>query len=101
MRIDIQGGTLKVSEVRELGASSAGELKDKVRTQLGDRQNIDIDLGETSYIDSCGIGTLIGLRKLVANREGVVRVLNPQPSVRQILRLTQMDRVFEIVNNPP
>lgn len=101
MRIEIQGGTLKVSEVRELGASSAGELRDTVRTTLGDTQNIDIDLGETSYIDSCGIGTLIGLRKMVENRDGVVRVLNPQPSVRQILRLTQMDRVFEIVNDPP
>jgi len=36
------------------------------------------------------------LRKTLGERGGVVRLLNPTPSARQILELTRLHRIFEV-----
>src|SRR5262245_3403542 len=98
MKIEPQGNTVVVSEMTELGASNANDLRDRVRSALGNGRNkVDIDLAETSYIDSCGIGALISIQKRVASLDGAVRLLRPQPPVRQILQLTRMHHIFEIL----
>ena len=98
MKLEVQGETLLVSEIGELGATSANAFRDRVRGELGDiHRNIDIDLAQTPFLDSCGVGALISLHKTVSSRRGSLRLLNPQPQVQQILELTQMDRIFQIV----
>ena len=98
MKIQIQGDTLKVSEVVELGAAISDEFRDEVRAALTEGQrNIEIDLSQTTFLDSCGLGALIGLHKTACSRQGTLRLLNPLPPVRQILELTRMHRVFEII----
>jgi anti-sigma B factor antagonist len=63
----------------------------------GGHKNIEIDLSETRFIDSCGLGALVALHKTACGHKGVVRLLNPLPPVQQILELTRMHRIFEIV----
>jgi anti-sigma B factor antagonist len=100
MKVQAQGETLNVSGIKELGAANSQLFRDEVRGALGDEQkNIEIDLSETMFVDSCGLGALISLHKATCNRNGTVRLLNPTPPVQQILELTRMHRIFEIVNN--
>jgi anti-sigma B factor antagonist len=100
MKVQTQGETLNVSGIKELGAANSQTFRDEVRGALGERQkNIEIDLSETMFVDSCGLGALISLHKTTCNRNGTVRLLNPTPPVQQILELTRMHRIFEIVNN--
>jgi anti-sigma B factor antagonist len=100
MKIQIQGETLRISGVRELGASNSSEFRDQARAALTeDQKHIEIDLSETTFLDSCGLGTLIALHKTTGSRNGIVRLLNPTPGVQQILELTRMHRLFEIVKN--
>jgi anti-sigma B factor antagonist len=100
MKIQTDGHTLRVDEVESLGAHSAGAFREQVRAALGpDQKNIEIDLSKTSYLDSCGLGALIGLYKIATSREGTLRIVDPQPAVEQLLELTRMHRVFEIVKN--
>ena len=99
MKIQNTGDTLRISEVTELGAVSSTTFRDEVRSALQDGQkNIEIDLAQTEFIDSCGLGALIALHKTACSRKGAVRLLNPRPPVQQILELTRLHRVFEIVN---
>ena len=56
-----------------------------------------MDLSQTRFVDSSGLGMLIALHKTMVGRGGSVRILNPTPSVQQILELTRLHRVFEIV----
>ncbi len=96
--MQIQGNTLLIAEIKELGAANANGFRDWVRSSLTDGQkNIDVDLAHTTFIDSCGLGALIALHKTACAREGTVRLLHPQPQVQQILELTRMHRIFEIV----
>ncbi len=100
MKIEVDGDTLRVSEIRELGAADSDRFREQVRAALADGQkNIDIDLGQTTFVDSCGLGSLIALHKTACSRKGAVRLLHPQPPVRQILELTRMHRIFEVVKS--
>ena len=89
---------MSVGGVKELSAANANAFRDQVRGSLADRlKNIEIDLSQTMFLDSCGLGALISLHKTACTRSGAVRLLNPTPPVQQILELTRLHRVFEIV----
>jgi anti-sigma B factor antagonist len=100
MKTEIQGETLRISELNELGAANWNEFRDRARAAMTPKQkNIDVDLSKTLFLDSCGLGALISLHKTACSRNGAVRLLHPTPSVQQILELTRMQRLFEIVSN--
>ena len=100
MKMSTNGETLQVYGVRELAAANSNTIRDQVRSALQEGQrNIEIDLSETGFLDSCGLGALIALHKTACGRKGTLRLVNPMPSVLQILELTRMHRIFEIVKN--
>jgi anti-sigma B factor antagonist len=100
MKLQNEGETLRVSGVRELGAANSNSFRDWVRSHLIEgRRNIEIDLSETTFLDSCGLGALISLHKAAQSRQGAVRLLRPQPQVDQILSLTRMHHIFDIVRS--
>ena len=100
MKVVTRGETLAISGLKELAAANSQSFRDQVRTALTEEQrDIEIDLSETMFVDSCGLGALISLHKAVGPRKGQVRLLHPTPPVRQILELTRMHRIFEIVNH--
>jgi anti-sigma B factor antagonist len=100
MKLEIQGETLRVSELHELGIANSNDLRDQARAALTASQRyIEVDLSKTTFIDSCGLGALISLHKTACSRNGTVRLLNPTPGVSQILELTRMHRIFEIIRN--
>lgn len=92
------GPVLHVIDVNELNASTAPVMRDEVRAALKPDQNcVEIDLSETKFIDSSGLGALIAIQKTMAMRQGVVRIINPTHTVAQVLELTRLHRVLEIV----
>ena len=98
MKLDVNGDTLRISAVSQLGAANANSFRDWVREALSDgEKNLDIDLSQMTFLDSCGLGALVALHKLVRNRSGTLRLLHPQPPVQQLLELTRMDQLFEVV----
>ncbi len=100
MKVQTRGDTLAITGLKELAAANFQSFRDQVRAALTDEQkNIEIDLSQTMFLDSCGLGALISLHKTVCSRQGQVRLLHPTPPVRQILELTRMHRIFEIVNH--
>ncbi len=100
MKLESKGDTLHVNGVRELGATNANEFRDWVREALQpEHKNIVVDLSQTTFVDSCGLGALVALHKTACGRQGSLKLLNPQPSVKQILDLTRLSRVFEVARS--
>ena len=98
MKIQAEGDVLRISEITQLGAANANSFRDEARAALTDGlKHIEIDLSGTTFIDSCGLGALIALHKTACARKGGVRLLHPQPPVQQILELTRMHNIFQIV----
>jgi DNA excision repair protein ERCC-4 len=97
MKQENLGSTLRISAVKELAAVNANEFRDWVRRSFVDGQkDIEMDLSQTSFIDSCGLGALVALHKTARNRGGRLRLLSPQPQVQQLLELTRMSQIFEV-----
>ena len=98
IRLAIQGDTLSIGGIRELNAANANAFRDQIRSAMSDTlKNIEIDLSQAIFLDSCGLGALISLHKTACSRRGLVRLVNPAMPVQQILELTRMHRIFEIV----
>lgn len=99
MRIEQRPSELWVAGVAELVAANASSLRQDVIAALApDCRRLTVDLSGTVFVDSSGLGVLISLHKAMQSRGGCIRVLNPAPQVRQILELTRLDSVFDIVN---
>jgi len=102
MDIKISRDLLGISGMPEIVASNARAFKERILAVLTDSHKaIEIDLAQTTFIDSTGLGVLISLDKAVRPRKGVVRLLNPSSSVLTVLELTRLHRVFEVVSGAP
>lgn len=98
MNIEDKDETLVVGGIEELAAGNAAQVRDDVRGALRDpHKTVDIDLSGTRFLDSSGLGALIALHKTMMARSGQVRLLNPTPVATQVLELTRMHRLLEIV----
>jgi anti-sigma B factor antagonist len=102
MKIQRQNGTLTVHDVQELSAANARSFRNEICAALSPGlKTVEIDLSQISFVDSCGVGALASLYKAAndQSREAViaVRLLHPQPPVQQMLELTRMHHIFEIV----
>jgi anti-anti-sigma regulatory factor len=63
MKIERQGGTLRITGLRELGTANAHSFRQVVRAALArDLQTVEIDLSQTSFVDSCGLGADFSLQ---------------------------------------
>lgn len=60
------------------------------------RRNILLNLQDVSYIDSSGIGELVGAFTSVQGQGGQLKLLNPVPKVVNVLRLTRLDHLFPV-----
>ena len=105
MEIQRQNGTLSVGAVRELTAANARALRHEVCARIEpELKRIEIDLSQSTVVDSCGLAALVSVFKAAneKNDNGGVAILllNPQPSVRQMLELTRLHHLFEIVERP-
>ncbi|MDB6031725.1 MAG: hypothetical protein JWM16_2063 [Verrucomicrobiales bacterium] len=100
MKISAQDSILNISDIKELGASNSENFRKEVRAAIPDPvRAIEVDLSQTNFLDSCGLGALISIYKLANNNPQPVafRLLNPTPPIQQILELTRLHRLFEIV----
>lgn len=66
---------------------------------LQDLQQIVLDFDLVVFIDSSGLAVLISLLKQLGNQGDMILCGVKNPSVRDILRLTRMDQLFEIVDS--
>jgi anti-sigma B factor antagonist len=91
--------TVLVAGLRELAAATAAQVRDEIRAALpATAVRLDLDLSALTFLDSSGLGALVALHKTLRSRNGTVRLLRPAANVRQVLELTRLHRVFEIVN---
>lgn len=60
----------------------------------GGTHRIVVDLGDTTFIDSSGLGALIGGVKATRQHGGDLRIARPTESVLTVLDLTNLSRIL-------
>lgn len=86
-----------VSPGEQLHVANAAGFKHKVLDLImeGER-NILVDLEDTIFIDSTGLGTLVSLLRLVRGHGGDLRLANLNDDLLDLFMLTRLETVFEI-----
>jgi len=78
-----------------LTASSSPQLRNKLKKLTEEnRINILVDMSAVSFIDSSGLAALVSGLKAARERGGWLKLAGLTPTVLQILKLTQLDRVL-------
>jgi anti-sigma B factor antagonist len=79
-------GELDFSSVDQLRGALAGALS-------GPDTHVSVDMSEVTFIDSSGLGCLIGAYNKLGTEGRVLTVVNPSRPVERLLRATgQLDR---------
>ncbi|MFA9398770.1 MAG: anti-sigma F factor antagonist [Clostridiaceae bacterium] len=81
----------------ELDHHSAEEVRNKVDSKLNELKlkNLILDFSKVTFMDSSGIGVVIGRYKKVNIKNGKVVVVNPCTTVNKIFELSGMFKIIE------
>jgi anti-sigma B factor antagonist len=91
----------KVAVVDLSGRITLGEASGRLRDAIKDLvtnngKDILLNLASVTYIDSSGLGELVGAFATVSNRGGRLKLLGLQPRVHELMHITKLYTVFEI-----
>jgi len=83
-----------------MGGSDALKINEKLFDILEEGKNkIIVDLGDVTWINSSGLGILIGMLTRVRKEDGDLRLVNISEKIKEILIVTKLDSVFKIYDN--
>lgn len=72
-------------------------LRDSVRNLIADgKKKIILNLADVDYIDSSGVGELVGAFTTVRNAGGELKLMNLTQKVHDVLHVTKLYTVFDI-----
>lgn len=60
------------------------------------KENIKIDANKLEYIDSTGLGVLIGTLKKLKEEDKNLIISNIKPNIMKLLKITGLDKIFII-----
>lgn len=84
-----QGSTVTLAVAGEVDVSNASELRAQADAVLADgfTGELVVDLSQVPYIDSTGIGVLVGAAHRAQEAGASLAVANPQKNVERVLGL--------------
>lgn len=92
-----RGGVLVVSVSGELDLFAAPELRSRMLDEVRDgRQEVVLDLRETTFMDSTALGVIIAALKALQERRGRLVLVNERASIDKTLAITGLDRVLQV-----
>jgi anti-sigma B factor antagonist len=95
-----QDGILIVDCIgRIVFGEESSRLRETIKKSLAETNRIVLNLGEISYIDSGGLGTLVGLRTSALNAGGTIKLTNLTKRVDDLLQVTKLLTVFDVYNS--
>lgn len=72
-------------------------LRNSIRALLAEgKKKIILNLARVDYIDSSGVGELVGCFTTVRNQEGELKLLNLTQKVKDVLHVTKLYTVFDV-----
>jgi anti-anti-sigma factor len=93
---DTAGSFSSVRCTGKLVAASTGILQTEVRGLLPGSKRIVLDLTDLGYMDSSGLGSIIGLYVSAKSAGGRLEVINLSARVRQLFSITNVLSLFEV-----
>ena len=97
-RINVDGKQSSISLKGKIYAHDAGIIRDQLLDEIErGAKVVQIDLSETAYIDSSGLGVLVSIHKRTQAVQGRLILTGVQGMVAELLARTRLNKVLTIV----
>lgn len=95
---EVKDGTLEVKLMGEIDHHSAVSVRSQIDELIFDTRpkKMVLDLSEISFMDSSGLGLIMGRYALVKDLGGTLSLRAPTVAVMKILSLAGMERMIKI-----
>jgi anti-sigma B factor antagonist len=92
--------TAVLSLIGDVDVATAGRVRDSgLKLVKEGIRHLIVDLTPTEFMDSTGLGTLVGLHKRLRELEGEVTIAVLQPRVKRLFEITGLTQVFRICDD--
>ena len=85
-----------VTAVGEIDIATVTWLRPRLFDLADTGRPLVVDLDQVSFIDSAGLGALVGTAKHAAASDGGLSVVCAQPQIRRLFRLVGLDRTIPV-----
>lgn len=94
LRLEGAGGEI-VHCIGKLTAANCATLKNYAKPMLASRKSLTLDLSRLTYMDSAGLGVIVGLYVSAKTHRSDLHFRNLNPRIKQLLGLTNLLSAFE------
>ena len=100
MNIIHTNNTMTVKLYEDIDQKNAFEIREKIDNEINKRpvKNLVFDFANVEFMDSSGIGMILGRYKLLNSIGGYVYINNPSASVMKIIEIAGINRIIPVVN---
>ncbi len=84
----------------EIDHHSSGDMRTEIDSAIYAHlpETLVLDFQDVSFMDSSGIGLIMGRHKIISPLGGDLIIANPAPHISRILKLAGMERLAKIRN---
>lgn len=93
----IEDGAIEIKPIGEVDIYTSPELKNKIFELIEEKDlNIVINGENLDYIDSTGLGVLMGIYKKMQGKTLDLQIINLKPNIYKLFDITGLNKVFNI-----
>lgn len=98
VKIDIAENGIKAGISGDIDHHTAREIREEIDRNIEEvhPKRLVMDFREVNFMDSSGIGLVMGRYKLLRRFGGVIVITNPSAHIRKVMRLAGLDRLAVI-----
>ena len=95
-----QDGWAVVRAVGDLDLTTAPRLREQVvKVVTSGNPRVVLDLQEVDFVDSTGLGVIVGLLKRTRSQGGDLRLVSTRRSLQKVLELTSLDLALPLARS--
>ena len=97
IKLENIGTTLVVKLAGEIDHHTAPKLRDVIDREIAinNTKNVVLDFDGVSFMDSSGIGMIVGRYKQISARGGKVMLIRVKPQVDKILEISGLKKLLD------
>jgi anti-sigma B factor antagonist len=97
VEVSKQDGSAVLTVTGEIDVATAPRLREHVVKLVGEGETrIVVDMEGVEFIDSTGLGALVGALKRIRTQGGELAIVCSRPRLLKVFEITGLVRVFEI-----
>ena len=99
LNFDFNDGVLRVAIVGEINHHNAVFVRQEIDEKIQElnSKNLVLDLAEVSFMDSSGLGLIMGRYQRMQELGGTLTVANPSAEHKKLFKLAGLNKLVKIV----